>query len=174
MLGAFAVATAVSLLLTGCPISGQTTKTAGQTIVKFFGAHVDEFKDLDVAAAKAKVSSTVDEGLKIAVVADARTAEVNAVYANQQQDEAFQKVCNIAVDFSAPTYSADEEDQTEAKKLMSAMAGESPTNSVKQWSERVVNAYDAVWGAPDAQTQAQLKLLRDIEVFGFQQAYCRV
>lgn len=167
------VVVAVPLVFTGCRGNpGPVADAAGASIAKFFGKHVDELDALTPATAKAKVASRVNEGLALRTVSDARNAELAAVHSNSQEEEALNRVCNIAVDFSIPANDKDSQDQSEAVSLMNAMAGEAPGNGVKQWSERIVNAYQAVLGSPDAQTQAQLKLTRDAEVFGFQLAYC--
>lgn len=171
---ALAVAVSLSLVFTGCHgNAGPVAKGAVASIAKIFGQHVDELDTLGAAMAKTKVKSIVNEGLGVQAVADARNAEIAAVRGNPQADDALKSVCNIAVDFSTPAHDTDAEDQSEAENLMNAMEGEAQANGVKQWSERIFYAYQAVWGAPDAQTQAQLKLARDAEVFGFQVAYCK-
>jgi len=170
---ALVIAVAVPLGLTGCRgNSVPAGEAAAVSIAKFFRQHVDEFDTRGAAAAKDEVARTVNEGLGLQPISDARNAELAAVRSNPQEDEALKSVCNIAVDFAIPAHDTDSRDQTEVQSLMNAMAGESRVNGVKQWSERIVYAYEAVLGAPDAQTQAQLKLARDAEVFGFQLAYC--
>lgn len=156
-----------ALLLTGCNGGGVN---AGKTIVKFFAEHADELTG-GAAVMKQKAISLVDDGLRDAEILAARNADSAAAQANSKTNDALTKVCNIIVDFSVPK-SADSSDEDEVTSLVNAAESEFPGSGITSWSERLLNAYDAVWASGDVKEQARLTLARDAEVAAFQHAYC--
>lgn len=156
-----------ALLLTGCTGS---TSTAGRSIARWFVSHSGELTG-GAGGLKLKAQSLVDDGLRDAAIAASRDAELQAVKNSSHVDEALTSVCNISVDFSAPPPD-DSADMSAAETLMHAVSAEMPGSGMSVWSERIVTAYEAVWGESDQKLRAQATLTRDFEVTAFQHAYC--